>query len=80
MSQPRSYHQPRPARDRVPSLWIAVLATVFVMLTGTLLLAMDGVRRNQEQRAERFTTGGSAEQAYDESVHLAERRSGETPP
>lgn len=65
MSQRRLHNQPRPTRDRIPPLWIAVLGAVFVMLTGTLLLAMDGVRRNQEQSATPpFTPGASAEKAY----------------
>ncbi len=65
MSRRRFHDQPRPTRDHIPSLWLAVLGTVFLMLTGTLLLAMDGVRRNQEQSAAQpFTASWRAERAY----------------
>ncbi len=48
MSRPAP-DQLRPARGRIDLLWVIVLGMVLVMLTGTLLAAVDGVVRGQER-------------------------------
>ncbi len=42
-------NQPHPEHDCIPLLWLIVLGTAFVMLTGTILLGVNGVVQTQER-------------------------------